>query len=101
MYGGENLAKKGVVFVNFNYRVGALGFLAHPELTAESPHHASGDYGFLDQIAALQWIKRNIAEVRRRSRQRHDLRPIGRRGVGVGAGGEPSRQRLVPARRSR
>ena len=62
MYGGENLAKKGVVFVNFNYRVGALGFLAHPELTAESPHRASGDYGFLDQIAALQWIKRNIAK---------------------------------------
>ncbi len=62
MYGGENLARKGIVFVNFNYRVGALGFLAHPELTAESPHHASGDYGFLDQIAALQWIKRNIAK---------------------------------------
>jgi para-nitrobenzyl esterase len=62
MYGGEELAKKGIVFVNFNYRVGALGFLAHPELTAESPHHASGDYGFLDQIAALQWIKRNIAK---------------------------------------
>jgi para-nitrobenzyl esterase len=63
MYGGENLAKKGVVFVNFNYRVGTLGFLAHPELTAKSPHHASGDYGFLDQIAALQWIKRNIAKL--------------------------------------
>ena len=62
MYGGEELAKKGMVFVNFNYRVGALGFLAHPELTAELPHHASGDYGFLDQIAALQWIKRNIAK---------------------------------------
>ena len=62
MYGGEKLAKKGVVFVNFNYRVGALGFLAHRELTGESPHHASGDYGFLDQIAALQWIKRNIAK---------------------------------------
>ena len=62
MYGGENLARKGIVFVNFNYRVGALGFLAHPELTAESPHHASGDYGFLDQVAALQWIKRNIAK---------------------------------------
>ncbi len=62
MYGGEQLAKKGVVFVNFNYRLGALGFLAHPELTAESSHHASGDYGFLDQIAALHWIKRNIAQ---------------------------------------
>ena len=60
MYGGENVAKKGAIFVSFNYRVGALGNLAHPELTAESPHHASGDYGFLDQVAALQWIGRNI-----------------------------------------
>jgi para-nitrobenzyl esterase len=60
MYGGETIAKKGVIFVSFNYRVGALGYMAHPELTAESPHHASGNYGFLDQVAALQWIKRNI-----------------------------------------
>jgi para-nitrobenzyl esterase len=60
IYGGENVAKKGVIFVSFNYRVGALGYMAHPELTAESPHHASGDYGFLDQVAALQWIQRNI-----------------------------------------
>jgi para-nitrobenzyl esterase len=60
MYGGENVAKKDVIFVSFNYRVGALGYMAHPELTAESPHHASGDYGFLDQVAALQWIQRNI-----------------------------------------
>jgi para-nitrobenzyl esterase len=61
MYDGENVARKGAIFVSFNYRVGILGNLAHPELTAESPHHASGNYGFLDQIAALQWIKRNIA----------------------------------------
>jgi para-nitrobenzyl esterase len=60
IYSGENVAKKGVIFVSFNYRVGALGYMAHPELTAESPHHASGDYGFLDQVAALQWIQRNI-----------------------------------------
>src|ERR1700722_15111221 len=51
MYSGENVAKKGVIFVSFNYRVGALGFMAHPELTSESPHHASGEYGFLDQLA--------------------------------------------------
>ncbi|WP_291709007.1 carboxylesterase family protein [Bradyrhizobium sp.] len=62
MYDGENVAKKGTIFVSFNYRVGILGNLAHPELTAESPHHVSGNYGFLDQIAALQWIKRNIAQ---------------------------------------
>ena len=61
MYDGENVAKKGTIFVSFNYRVGILGNLAHPELTAESPHHASGNYGLLDQIAALQWIKRNIS----------------------------------------
>jgi para-nitrobenzyl esterase len=60
-YDGEALARKGVVFVSFNYRLGVLGFLAHPELTAESPHHASGNYGFLDQVAALRWIHRNIA----------------------------------------
>ena len=60
MYGGENVARKGVVFVSFNYRLGALGYMAHPELTTESPHHASGAYGFLDQIAALQWIQRNV-----------------------------------------
>ncbi len=60
LYGGENVARAGAVFVNFNYRVGALGFMAHPELDAESPHHSSGDYGFLDMVAALQWVQRNI-----------------------------------------
>lgn len=60
-YSGEKLAKKGVVFVSINYRVGQLGFLAHPELSAESPNHVSGNYGLLDQIAGLQWVKRNIA----------------------------------------
>jgi para-nitrobenzyl esterase len=61
LYGGEPMAARGAIFVNFNYRLGALGFMAHPELTAESPDHASGNYGYLDQIAALQWIQRNIA----------------------------------------
>ena len=58
---GEAMARKGVVFVTFNYRVGILGFLAHPALSSESPNHVSGNYGILDQIAALQWVKRNIA----------------------------------------
>jgi para-nitrobenzyl esterase len=62
VYDGENLAKKGIVVVNMNYRVGIFGFLAHPELTAESAHHSSGNYAFLDQMAALQWVKENIAE---------------------------------------
>ncbi|HRH60881.1 MAG TPA: carboxylesterase family protein, partial [Chitinophagaceae bacterium] len=60
IYDGENLAKKGVVFVSINYRVGVFGFLAHPELTKESNGKGSGNFAFLDQIAALQWVKKNI-----------------------------------------
>lgn len=62
MYGGEPMAERGAVFVNFNYRVGAMGFMAHPELTAESPHHQSGNYAYLDAVAALRWIQRNISK---------------------------------------
>jgi para-nitrobenzyl esterase len=58
---GAPFAKKGVVLVSMNYRLGALGYLAHPELTAESPQHSSGNYGVLDQIAALKWVQNNIA----------------------------------------
>jgi para-nitrobenzyl esterase len=58
---GERLAQKGVVVVSMNYRLGVFGFLSHPELTKESPHHASGNYGLLDQAAALAWVKQNIA----------------------------------------
>ncbi|RWY48578.1 carboxylesterase/lipase family protein [Mucilaginibacter gilvus] len=61
IYDGEALAKKGVILVSVNYRVGILGFFAHPELTAESPNHASGNYGLMDQLAGLQWVKKNIA----------------------------------------
>jgi para-nitrobenzyl esterase len=65
LYSGEQLAKRGVVFVSIAYRVGVFGFMAHPELSAEAPHgvfgRSSGNYGLLDQIAALQWIQRNIA----------------------------------------
>ena len=60
-YDGENMATKGIVALTVNYRLGAFGFLAHPELTKESPHHASGNYGFMDQAAALQWVQKNIA----------------------------------------
>ena len=60
-YDGENLARRGVVLVTFNYRVGPLGFLAHPLLSKESEHNSSGNYGLLDQIAALQWVQKNIA----------------------------------------
>lgn len=60
-YDGAALAKRGVVFVSISYRLGILGFLSHPELSAESPRRVSGNYGLLDQIAALAWVRRNIA----------------------------------------
>ena len=61
IYSGDNLARKGVVYVAPNYRLGVFGFLAHPELTAETGRHASGNWGFLDQVAALEWVQRNVA----------------------------------------
>jgi carboxylesterase type B len=61
VYDGEGLASKGVVFVNFNYRVGVMGFFAHPDLSTEAAYHASGNYGLLDQIAAVRWVHDNIA----------------------------------------
>ena len=61
IYDGEATARKGVVFVSINYRVGLFGFLAHPALSSESGRQASGNYGLMDQIAALQWVNRNIA----------------------------------------
>jgi para-nitrobenzyl esterase len=60
IYDGISMAKKGVVFVSINYRVGVFGFLAHPQLSAESEHGTSGNYGILDMVAALQWVQRNI-----------------------------------------
>lgn len=60
-FDGDAFAARGVILVTINYRVGLLGYFAHPELTAESPHHASGNYGVLDQVQALRWIRENIA----------------------------------------
>jgi len=60
-YDGKRMAERGVIVVSINYRLGVLGWLAHPGLTAESPQHVSGNYGLLDQIAALGWVKHNIA----------------------------------------
>jgi len=61
IYAGSELAKKGAIYVALNYRVGVMGFLAHPDMTKESGHNASGNWGFLDQIQALRWVQKNIA----------------------------------------
>src|SRR5215469_13162871 len=60
-YDGESMAHQGIVAVTINYRLNVFGFFSHPELTKESRHHASGNYGLLDQVAALQWVQQNIA----------------------------------------
>ncbi len=59
---GERLAHKGVIVVSMNYRLGVFGFFAHPALEAESPHHAAGNYGLMDQTAAMEWVRRNIGK---------------------------------------
>jgi para-nitrobenzyl esterase len=61
-YSGVSLTQRGVLLVSLNYRLGVMGFFSHPELTAGSLHHSSGNYGLLDQLAALAWVKRNIAQ---------------------------------------
>lgn len=61
IYSGEHFARKGVMFVSFNYRVGRFGFFAHPALTAENADGLLGNYGFMDEIAALKWVQRNAA----------------------------------------
>lgn len=60
-YDGDGFAKRGIVFVTIGYRLNVFGFLAHPLLSAESPHKTSGNYGTLDQVAGVEWVKRNIA----------------------------------------
>jgi para-nitrobenzyl esterase len=60
-YDGESMAKKGIVVVSANYRLNVFGFLAHPQLSAEAPYKASGNYGLLDQHAALQWVQKNVS----------------------------------------
>lgn len=61
IYSGQVLASRGVIYIAINYRLGIFGFLAHPEMTSESGHKASGNWGFLDQVAGLQWVHRNVA----------------------------------------
>jgi para-nitrobenzyl esterase len=63
IYDGESLSRRGIVLVTLNHRLGSFGFFSHPALTQESPHHASGNQGILDQIAALKWVHDNIASL--------------------------------------
>ena len=103
-YDGENLASKGPVIVTLNYRLGALGFLAHPELAKEAGHPGSGNYGMMDAIAALQWVKRNIGAFGGDPEQRHRGRRVGGRDHGrsagrVSAGQGPVQPRDRPERR--
>ena len=60
-YDGESMARQGIVAVSINYRTNIFGFFVHPDLVKESPHHAAGNYGLLDQVAALEWVHKNIA----------------------------------------
>ena len=75
---GEHLTRKGVLVVSMNYRLGIFGFFATRELAAEDPHHAAGNYGLMDELAAIQWVRRNIAALWRRSGECHHLRGVGR-----------------------
>ena len=61
VYDGSAFARRGVVFVSLNHRLGRFGFFAHPALTRESPNEPLGNYGYLDQIAALRWVQDNVA----------------------------------------
>ena len=97
LYDGANLARTGdVVVVTVQYRVGALGYLASPSLAAGAK--PAGNYGLLDQIAALQWVQRNAAAFGGDPKARAALRRVGRRSEHVHAGGEPACARpLLPS----
>ena len=96
---GANLARRGdVVVVSVNHRLNIFGFLHLADIGGERYAH-SGNAGMLDLVAALEWVRDNIDAVRRRSRQRHDLRRVGRRREGQRTAGDAGSARSVPPRR--
>lgn len=96
LYDGARLAERGVVLVTLNYRLGRLGFFAHPALTREDPDGLLGNYGIMDQIAALKWVKRNIANFGGRSDQCDAVRRVGRGRVGPDTDAHAGRRGSVP-----
>ncbi len=97
IYDGAALAGKGLVVVVINYRLGVLGFLAHPDLATESSHGTTGNYGLLDQMAALQWVQQNIGGIWRRPRASDRGRTVRWRGGSVSAPLLSEDGRTVPA----
>ena len=96
VYDGSHFARRGIVFVSMNYRLGRFGFFAHPALTQENPKGPLGNYAFLDQIAALQWVQAERRGLRRRPRQRHDLRRVRGRRLGQHAHDLAAREGPLP-----
>ena len=96
VYDGSHFARRGIVFVSMNYRLGRFGFFAHPALTQENPKGPLGNYGFLDQIAALQWVKKNAAAFGGDPGQRHHLRRVRGRRVGEHADDLAAREGPLP-----
>ena len=76
-YDGESMARRGIVSITVTFRLGVFGFMALPELVQESPHHASGNYGLMDQSAALEWVRRNIATFGGDPEAHHHRRRVG------------------------
>ena len=93
---GVEFAKRGVVLVSINYRLGRFGFFAFPALSRERPDEPKGNYAYMDQIAALQWVKRNIAAFGGDPKQRHDLRFLRGRRLGTQPPGVACGARPVP-----
>jgi para-nitrobenzyl esterase len=100
LYKDGTLVQHGVILVTVNYRLGIFGFMAQRGLEQESPHHASGNYGLLDQILALHWVPRQHREIRRRSRQRNAIRAVRRSARQQLVDGVASGEGIVSARDS-